>query len=127
MTQCFTDTDTTAKPEKKIEFFPDSAVEKEFKKLPEKQRDRFLQDLMMIAKGLPPTCKVKNLKGMEKGVSELIINGSPAFRCVYYTKLDGRIVVVHATEKTAEGRDSQIINVVTTRLTRLLQQEKRKK
>lgn len=109
----------------KIEFYPHSAVVKELKAIPKQKRDKFLLDLSMMAKGLPPISKVTYLTGLGNGVFELKINGSPAWRCIYYTKISGKIVVVHVTDKTTNGRDSQIANVVEERLKALKQQDER--
>lgn len=108
--------DTTAKPPLLIEFHPENAVLKELGAVPERKRDRFLTSLGLLAKHQRPTCKVKPLDSLGHGVYQLVINGSPAWRCIYTTELPGKIVVVHATEKTTNGCDRQIANVVEKRL-----------
>jgi len=122
--------DTNAAPNalKEIEFFPEAAVLKELKALPGEKRNQFLTDLELLKKGLDPINKVAHLTALGNGVIELKINGRPAYRCIYYTKHEGKIVVLHATEKTTNGSDRQIANVVAERLKALearLQQDKR--
>lgn len=59
---------------------------------------------------------MKQLGSIDGNIYELIINGRPAWRCIYYTGDSGKIVVMHATEKTTNGSDRQIANVVGERL-----------
>lgn len=99
-----------------VVYYPEKAVEKELQGVPEKHRDRFLVSLSLKSKGLAPTCKVKQLGAIDCDVYELIINGRPAWRCIYYMGEAGKIVVLHATEKTTNGSDRQIANVVSERL-----------
>lgn len=102
--------------DREVVYHPDKAVKKELQAVPERHRDRFLTSLSLMAKGLAPTCKVKQLDSIDRDVYELIINGKPAWRCIYYTGDPGKIVVMHATEKTTNGVDRQIANVVGERL-----------
>lgn len=102
--------------DREIEYYPDNAVVKELKAVPERHRDRFLLSLSLLAKGLKPTCDVKQLDSIDRNIYELIINGRPAWRCIYYTGDSGKIVVMHATKKTTNGSDRQIANVVEQRL-----------
>lgn len=88
-------------------------VIKEFMAIPERHAATFLRSLEAVRYGMDPLLGITHLG---QGVIELKINGSPAFRCVYYTKLAGEIVVLHVTEKTTNGHDSQIANVVKERL-----------
>lgn len=104
-----------------IEFHPENAVLKELGSVPERHRDRFITSLGLLSKQEPPTCKVKPLDSLGHSVYELIINGSPAWRCIYTTELTGKIVVLHVTDKTTNGRDRQIANVVEERLKTLRQ------
>ena len=99
-----------------ISFFPEKAVVKEMKKLPERERDRFLLNLKLKAANEDLTCDSNPLGSLGHGVYELCINGSPAWRCIYYTGLAGQLVVMHVCEKTTNGQDRQIKNVVGKRL-----------
>lgn len=99
-----------------ISFFPEKAVVKEMKKLPERERDRFLLNLKLKAANEDLTCDSSPLGSLGHGVYELCINGSPAWRCIYYTGLAGQLVVMHVCEKTTNGQDRQIKNVVGKRL-----------
>ncbi len=99
-----------------VVFHPDKAVTKELKAVPERQRDRFITSVGLMQKRLAPTCKVKQLQAIDRDVYELIINGSPAWRLIYYVGDKGKIVVLHVTEKTTEGSDRQIANTTELRL-----------
>lgn len=101
---------------REIEFFPDKRVVKELFQVPERHRDRFLRSLTLMANGQDPTCEKKQLDSIDRDIYELCINGSPAWRCIFYTGESGKIVVLHATDKTTNGSDRQIANVVKTRL-----------
>jgi len=110
-----------------IDFHPEKAVLKEMGSIPEVKRDRFIVSLKQLAVLEKPVCRVKPLDSLGHGVYELIINGSPAWRCIYTTELPGKIVVLHATDKTATGRDRQIANVVEERLKTLRQADAKAK
>jgi phage-related protein len=98
----------------------DPAVLREFQKLPESIRDQFSTSIHAVAKGCMPLLRINHLQ-LKKGLIavELKINGSPAYRCVYTTKIEGKIHVVYAREKTANGTDKQLIATVTKRLKNL--------
>lgn len=112
-------TRTRFKP-KEIVFCP--RAEKELKSLPENHQIAFLQNLSMVAHGMAPTMAIDHLESAGAGVIELKINGRPAFRCVYYNKLPGQVIVVHATVKTTNGSDPKILKLVKQRLKALLSQ-----
>lgn len=103
------------KQSREIVFHPEKAVIRELGKVPERHRDRFLNSLSLIAIGEDPTCGKDKLDSVDTNVYELIINGRPAWRCIYYVE-KGKVVVLHATEKTTNGADRQIKNVVEERL-----------
>ena len=107
--------ENTRKP-LQISFYPKKPVIKEMGKVPERDRDRFLINLNLKAANEELTCDSNPLGSMGHGVYELCINGSPAWRCIYYTGLAGQIVVLHVCEKTTNGTDRQIKNVVDKRL-----------
>jgi phage-related protein len=50
---------------------------------------------------------------------ELIINGSPAFRCIYVAKYAGLVVVLHSFIKTTNGVDRKAMAVAQARLKEL--------
>lgn len=112
-------TDSNTSNKLQVRFFPDKAVVKEMKKVPERERDRFLLNLQLKAANEELTCDSSPLGSLGHGVYELCINGSPAWRCIYYTGLAGQIVVMHVCEKTTNGPDRQIKNMVGKRLTAL--------
>ena len=119
--------DTAAKTPLKVEFFPDKAVRKELENVPPYEGARFALSLNMLSNHLTPVSTVKPLTSLGHGVYELIENGSPAWRCIYTTELAGKIVVLHATDKTTNGRDRQIANVVEQRLKAMRQAYKAEK
>lgn len=96
--------------------FASGKVKKELASLPEKVRDSFLIDLQMVAAGLDPLSKIDHLTTCGPGVIELIINGSPAYRCVYSTKTPGSVVVLYAGVKTTNGTCRKLKNAVDKRL-----------
>ncbi|SFW61076.1 Phage-related protein [Pseudomonas sp. NFACC09-4] len=99
-----------------VEFYPHKAVIKEKGKLPDEIRDSFLASLALLAKHQPPALETDELVSIGKRVHELIINGSPAYRCIYTVEVPGKIIVLHACKKTAEGADRQIKSTVELRL-----------
>ncbi|KIC79730.1 type II toxin-antitoxin system RelE/ParE family toxin [Pseudomonas sp. C5pp] len=119
--------DTAAKTPLQVEFHPQRA-KKELEKVPERHRERFINSLYLLMNHLEPTCDVKHLgESLGHGTYELIINGSPAWRVIYTTTVTGKIVVLHATEKTTNGSDRQIATVVKERLKSLRQADAKAK
>lgn len=97
----------------------DKAVVKDLRGLPESIRDRFLVNLEMVRQGLSPVLDHEKLKAAGDGVIELKINGRPAYRCMYVRMKNGDVVVLHATSKTAQGQDKQLVETTARRLKRL--------
>jgi phage-related protein len=97
-----------------VEYSPEKAVKKELNNLA--VRDSFLASLTLLAKHLPPACETDELFTIDKGVHELIIKGSPGYRCVYTIEVPGKIIVLHACKKTTNGVDRQIKSTVELRL-----------
>lgn len=91
-------------------------VRKELADLPDSRRDQFLVALENISWGLDPGLNVAHLSTAGKGVLELKINGSPAYRLVYTLKFEGKVVVLAARAKTSEGQDKQLLEVSASRL-----------
>jgi phage-related protein len=91
-------------------------AEKAMKSLPEEHQVSFMHNLDLVASGMDPTMEIDHLESAGAGVIELKINGRPAFRCIYYNKLPGKVVVVHATPKTTNGSDPKILRLVKQRL-----------
>lgn len=98
------------------------AVLKEMSDLPESIRDQFLVSLEMACLGLPPALSHEKLKSAGEGVIELRINGRPAYRCMYIVT-DVQVVVLHATAKTTQGQDRQLVDTTSKRLKRLVQKK----
>ncbi len=49
------------------------------------------------------------------GATELIINGSPANRCIYVAKFKDVVIVLHSFEKTTNGFDRQAMKTAKAR------------
>ncbi|MCR9190469.1 MAG: type II toxin-antitoxin system RelE/ParE family toxin [Alteromonadaceae bacterium] len=107
--------------------FVSDAAEREYKDLPENIQDDFGKDLRRIQFGQDPVLAIKHLNGIGAGVTELIINGSPAYRCVYVTKYMDAVIVLHSFEKTAQGRDKKGMKVAEQRLKELLEEVRNSK
>lgn len=99
-----------------IEFHPERLKREGVQAIPAKIWDRMLGSLDMVAHGLDPSMKSKKIEGHGPGLFELVKNGSPAYRCVYYTKIPGKVIVLFAGVKTATGGDKHLIDTVVERL-----------
>lgn len=84
--------------------------------IPEDHREAFLSSLEFQCNGFDPLLKISHLTDVSPGVIELKRNGRPAYRCVYYSKLPGHIVVLHVTAKTTNGSDAQLKRTASKRL-----------
>jgi phage-related protein len=96
--------------------FINEAAEREYKDLPECIQDEFGKDLRRIQYGETPSLPIKHLASVGAGVIELIINGSPAFRCLYVTKYEDTVIVIHSFTKTTNGVDQHAMKVAEQRL-----------
>lgn len=110
-----------------VELVPEKAVTKEMGGPPVKDRDAMVASLGLIAKSLPPRLKVKKLESIDKNVFQMRADGTEAWRCIYTTEVSGKIVVLHVCQKTTDGVDSQLKNVVLLRLKALRAQLKAEK
>lgn len=99
-----------------IEVYPEKAVTKEMGGPSVEDRDAFIASLGLIAKSLQPRLKLKKLETIDKSVFQLRADGTEAWRCIYTTEVPGKIVVLHVCQKTTEGVDTQLKNVVELRL-----------
>jgi len=63
-----------------------------------------------------PTLTLKHLNVSGGSAIELIINGRPAYRLVYTTKVPGKVYILFAGKKTAQGTDRSLIETVEARL-----------
>ena len=66
--------------------FVSAAATREYKDLAEWVQDEFGKDLMRVQYSGDPELSIKQLSSVGAGTTELIINGSPAYRCVYIAK-----------------------------------------
>ena len=71
------------------------AAEREYKALPQEVMSEFGISLRAIQVDKKPFLNIKTLDSIGKGVIELIINGSPAYRCIYIAKYMDTVVVLH--------------------------------
>lgn len=100
--------------------FVSPAAEREYKALPEEIQNEFGKDLRRIQFGQDPELSIKQLtESVGAGAIELIINGSPAYRCVYIAKYADMIVVLHAFVKTTNRTDRHAMAVAIDRLKEL--------
>lgn len=105
----------------KLKFaFASKAARTEYTDLPEKVQDEFGANLRAIQYGEEPILPIKHLSStVGQGVIELIINGSPAFRCLYITKLADTVFVLHSFTKTTNGTDKPAMELAKKRLKEL--------
>ena len=109
------------KPMKKIAHINKQA-EKEFMRLPEDEREAFKFSLTQVQKGKKPALEIDHLNTIGKGVVELKINGSPAYRCIYYAKHKDVVVVLGSFTKTTNGVDKRIIDTCKRRYKQMLKE-----
>ncbi|MEJ1390451.1 MAG: type II toxin-antitoxin system RelE/ParE family toxin [Candidatus Sedimenticola sp. (ex Thyasira tokunagai)] len=95
--------------------FVNNAAEREYKNLPDDMQDEFGKALRRVQYGEAPALPIKHLGSVGPGVVELIINGSPAHRCLYVTKHLDTVIVIHSFEKTTNGTDRQAMRVAEQR------------
>jgi len=96
--------------------FASDAAEREYKEFPDEIQDDFGLNLMLIQLDQDPKLPIKHLNSVGPGVIELIINGSPAFRCLYITKYQDTVFVLHSFEKTTNGNDVKAMRLAGKRL-----------
>ncbi|MCY1313750.1 hypothetical protein D9M70_643010 [compost metagenome] len=107
---------------KKFAFVSEAAA-REYRALPAEVQDEFGKDLRRIQYGEEPELAIKHLtESVGAGAVELIINGSPAFRCVYIVKYADTVFVLHSFVKTTNGTDKPAMKVAETRLSELKQE-----
>ncbi len=100
--------------------FVSAAAEREYKDLPENVQDEFGKDLRRIQFEQEPRLAIKQLVDtVGAGVIELIINGSPAYRCLYIAKYADMVVVLHSFVKTTNSTDRHAMTVAKLRLKEL--------
>lgn len=100
--------------------FVSEAASREYKDLPEWVQDEFGKDLRRIQYGGEPELAIKHLsETVGTGAVELIINGSPAYRCVYIVKYMDVVFVLHSFVKTTNSTDQKAMKVAEQRLTDL--------
>ncbi len=100
--------------------FVNEAATREYKDLPSGIQDEFGKDLRRIQYGGEPELSIKHLSdSVGAGAVELIINGSPAFRCVYIVKYLDTVIVLHSFVKTTNGTDQKAMKVAERRLAEL--------
>jgi len=99
--------------------FVSEAATREYRDLPGWVQDEFGKDLMRVQYGGDPELAIKQLSSIGAGAIELIINGSPAFRCIYIAKYADTIFVLHSFVKTTNRTDRHAMAVAEDRLKEL--------
>ncbi|HDS0943446.1 MULTISPECIES: type II toxin-antitoxin system RelE/ParE family toxin [Stenotrophomonas] len=89
---------------------------KDYKDLPAHIHDPFGFALTAVQYDQTPTLRLKHLNVSRGSAIELIINGRPAYRLVYTTKEPGKVHILYAGKKTAQGTDRALIDTVEARL-----------
>jgi phage-related protein len=102
--------------------FVSEAATREYKDLPGWVQDEFGKDLMRVQYGGDPELAIKQLSSIGAGAIEMIINGSPAYRCIYITKYADTIFVLHSFVKTTNRTDRHAMAVAEDRLKELKQE-----
>lgn len=106
--------------------FEGKQAKKGFSKLDSETKELFLNSLRMIAWGIATELETAPLKHhVGRKACELKINGSPAKRCVYVVEGCGKVVVLHAFEKTCNGVDKPNMGVAKGRYKLWEQRSKR--
>lgn len=83
-------------------------------------QNEFGKDLRRIQFDEAPLLPTAYLDMVGAGVIELKKNGSPAFRCLYVTKYQNAVIVLHSFTKTTNGVDKQAMKIAKQRLKELL-------
>jgi phage-related protein len=97
--------------------FEGKAALKALRSLPQEIQLSFMYQLERITYGKAPTIKIDHLtESVGLGAIELKLNGSPAFRCVYYNKAPGKVWVIHAFVKTTNKSDKKNLATAKARL-----------
>ena len=99
--------------------FVSEAATREYRELPAWVQDEFGKDLMRVQYSASPELAIKQLSSVGAGAIELMINGSPAYRCIYIAKYADTIFVLHSFLKTTNGTDRHAMAVAEDRLKEL--------
>jgi len=108
--------------------FVSDAAEREYKSFSKEILQDFGTSLRAIQEGKRPFLAFETVsESVGKGAIELKIQGSPAFRCVYVTKYEDTVFVLHTFEKTTNGVDRQAMKVAKKRYKELMAELKKLK
>jgi phage-related protein len=102
----------------KRELVATDAALRAFKKLPKDVKEDFSKALQDVMEDRKPGMEFEPLNNLGKGIKgviELKINGSPAYRSVYVAKFKGKVHLLHAFTKTTNGVDKKAMAVVVKR------------
>lgn len=92
-------------------------VAKELRSLPQDKALAFLHNSSLLGLNKKPDLEIVSLADVvENGAFELKINGRPAFRLIYFTKLPGKVVIVKVFKKTTNGPANKEYAVAKKRL-----------
>lgn|SRR5690554_2398085 len=106
---------------KRFGFVNDTAMG-EYCELPEEVQSEFGSSLNQIQHDETPFLPVKHLAEIGPGACELIINGSPAFRCMYIAKHEKAVIVLHSFTKTTNGVDRRAMATAKLRYKELMRE-----
>jgi phage-related protein len=102
----------------RLQFKAPKAAVKALKKLPKDVQEDFVTAIENIRDGRDPDMLFEHLNKLGKnvkGVIELKINGSPAYRMVYVAKFNNTLYMLHAFTKTSEKADKKALDTVVNR------------
>lgn len=102
----------------RLQFKAPKAAVKALKELPKDVQEDFATAIENIRDGRDPDMLFEHLNKLGKnvkGVIELKINGSPAYRVVYVAKFNNTLYMLHAFTKTSEKADKQALDTAVKR------------
>lgn len=99
-----------------LEFgYINKAAEKEFSKVPEPIKKKFLASFRRIQQGKEPLISMRPMVGFQ-GVYELRIKHPINYRSIYTIKVKGKVIVLHSFKKEPQGVDRKAMKTLATRL-----------
>lgn len=108
--------------------FVSDAAEKEYRAFSKETLQVFGTSLRAIQEGKRPFIPIRHIsESVGIGAIELIIQGSPAERCVYVAKYENTVFVLHTFEKTTNGVDRKAMKVAKGRYKELMAELKKQK
>ncbi|MDX5515826.1 type II toxin-antitoxin system RelE/ParE family toxin [Stenotrophomonas sp. RG-453] len=92
-------------------------LEELYSSVPRSKAKQIATCISFLTDGQAPSLDIRHLH-VSKGYSamEIRLKGSPALRVVYTMKQAGKMIILYAGKKTAEGTDRALISTVEARL-----------